>query len=119
MLLQAITIADRHYARTRDEVDFIKRYIFPGACIPAICALAQAMADTSDLRIVALQDIGPHYATTLARWRTNFLARLTQVRAMGYPESFIRMWEFYLCYCEAGFAERQLGDVQMLLAREG
>jgi cyclopropane-fatty-acyl-phospholipid synthase len=119
MLLQTITIADRHYARTRDEVDFIKRYIFPGACIPAICALAQAMADTSDLRIVALQDIGPHYATTLARWRTNFLARLTQVRAMGYPESFIRMWEFYLCYCEAGFAERQLGDVQMLLAREG
>ncbi|HXV40121.1 MAG TPA: cyclopropane-fatty-acyl-phospholipid synthase family protein [Steroidobacteraceae bacterium] len=119
MLLQTITIADRHYARTRDEVDFIKRYIFPGACLPAISALAQAMADSSDLRIVALQDIGPHYATTLAHWRASFLAQLAEVRAMGYPETFIRMWDFYLCYCEAGFAERQLGDVQMLLAREG
>jgi cyclopropane-fatty-acyl-phospholipid synthase len=119
MLLQTITIADRHFARTRDEVDFIKRYIFPGACIPAISALAVAMADSSDLRIVALEDIGPHYATTLSRWRTNFHANLDAVRAQGYPESFIRMWEFYLCYCEAGFAERQLGDVQMLLSREG
>lgn len=119
MLLQTITIADRHFARTRDEVDFIKRYIFPGACIPAISALAVAMADSSDLRIVALEDIGPHYATTLSRWRTNFHANLEAVRAQGYPESFIRMWEFYLCYCEAGFAERQLGDVQMLLSREG
>ena len=119
MLLQTITIADRHFARTRDEVDFIKRYIFPGACIPAISALAVAMADSSDLRIVALEDIGPHYATTLSRWRTNFHANLDAVRAQGYPETFIRMWEFYLCYCEAGFAERQLGDVQMLLSREG
>jgi cyclopropane-fatty-acyl-phospholipid synthase len=119
MLLQTITIADRHFARTRDEVDFIKRYIFPGACIPAISALASAMAKSSDLRIVALEDIGPHYATTLSRWRTNFHANLDAVRAQGYPETFIRMWEFYLCYCEAGFAERQLGDVQMLLSREG
>lgn len=119
MLLQTITIADRHFERTRDEVDFIKRYIFPGCCIPAISALASAMAKSSDLRIVALEDIGPHYATTLARWRENFLAHLDRVRAQGYPESFIRMWEFYLCYCEAGFAERQLGDVQMLLTREG
>jgi cyclopropane-fatty-acyl-phospholipid synthase len=117
MLLQTITIADRHYARTRDEVDFIKRYIFPGSCIPAISALAGAMAESSDLCIEQLEDIGPHYATTLARWRANFLGHLAEVRAMGYPETFIRMWEFYLCYCEAGFAERQLGDVQMLLAR--
>lgn len=119
MLLQAITIADHHYARTRDEVDFIKRYIFPGAFIPAISAMAQAMADSSDLRIVQLEDIGLHYATTLACWRDNFFANLDQVRALGYPESFIRMWEYYFCYCEAGFAERLLGDVQMLLAREG
>jgi len=119
MLLQSITIADRHYARARDEVDFIKRYIFPGCCIPSVSALAQAMAGASDLRIVHLEDIGPHYATTLARWRENLFASLERVRGLGYPESFIRMWEFYLCYCEAGFAERALGDVQMLLAREG
>lgn len=118
MLLQSITIADRHYARARDEVDFIKRYIFPGCCIPAVSALAQAMADSSDLRIVHLEDLGPHYATTLARWRAGFFANLDQVRALGYPESFCRMWEFYLSYCEAGFSERALGDVQMLLCRE-
>ena len=118
MLLQSITIADRHYARARDEVDFIKRYIFPGSCIPAVSALAQAIADSSDLRIVHLEDIGPHYASTLARWRDNFFSNLNQVHALGYPESFCRMWEYYLSYCEAGFAERTLGDVQMLLTRE-
>jgi cyclopropane-fatty-acyl-phospholipid synthase len=119
MLLQSITIADRHYARARDEVDFIKRYIFPGCCIPSVSALAQAMADSSDLQIVHLEDIGPHYATTLARWRDNFLTNIDQVRALGYPESFCRMWEFYLSYCEAGFTERALGDAQMLFIRQG
>ena len=119
MLLQSITIADRHYAQARDSVDFIKRYIFPGCCIPSVSALAQAMAEASDLRIVHLEDIGLHYATTLARWRENFLRNRDAVRALGYSESFMRMWEFYLCYCEAGFAERTLGDVQMQITREG
>ena len=121
MALQSITIADRHYERTRDEVDFIKRYIFPGSCIPSVSALATAMAECSDLRIVSLEDIGPHYATTLAAWRRNVFANLRAVRELGYGDNFIRLWEFYLCYCEAGFAERQLGDVQMLLevARAG
>ncbi len=117
MLLQSIVIDDRHYARARDEVDFIKRYIFPGCCIPSLGALSQAMAAASDLHIEDVEDIGPHYATTLAHWRDNFRARLGEVRALGYPESFLRMWEFYLCYCEAGFAERALGDVQLLLKR--
>ena len=117
MLLQSIVIDDRHYARARDEVDFIKRYIFPGCCIPSLGALSQAMAAASDLHIDDVEDIGLHYATTLGRWRENFLARLADVRALGYPEEFVRMWEFYLCYCEAGFAERALGDVQLLLRR--
>ncbi len=119
MVLQSITIADRHYARARDEVDFIKRYIFPGCCIPSVGALTEAMVAGSDLRLVHLEDIGPHYATTLAAWRRNFHARLDAVRALGYPETFVRMWEYYLCYCEAGFAERALGDVHMVLTREG
>jgi cyclopropane-fatty-acyl-phospholipid synthase len=119
MVLQSITIADRYYARARDEVDFIKRYIFPGCCIPSVGALTEAMVAHSDLRLVHLEDIGPHYATTLAAWRRNFHARLDEVRALGYPDSFIRMWEYYLCYCEAGFAERALGDVQVVLTREG
>ena len=119
MVLQSITIADRHYERARDEVDFIKRYIFPGCCIPSVGALTAAMVAASDLRLVHLEDIGPHYATTLAAWRRNFHARLDEVRALGYPDTFIRMWEFYLCYCEAGFAERALGDVHMVMTREG
>jgi cyclopropane-fatty-acyl-phospholipid synthase len=119
MLLQSITIADRHYERARDDVDFIKRYIFPGCCIPSVGALTAAMVVSSDLRLVHLEDIGPHYATTLAAWRRNFHANLERVRALAYPDTFVRLWEFYLCYCEAGFAERALGDVQMLLTREG
>jgi cyclopropane-fatty-acyl-phospholipid synthase len=119
MLLQAINIADRRYERARREVDFIKRYIFPGCCIPSVTALAGAMTASSDLRIVHLEDIGLHYATTLARWRENFIGNGMRVRALGYPDSFIRMWEFYLCYCEGGFAERALGDVQMVLERGG
>jgi cyclopropane-fatty-acyl-phospholipid synthase len=119
MVLQSITIADRHYERARDEVDFIKRYIFPGCCIPSVGALTSAMVEASDLRLVHLEDIGPHYATTLAAWRQNFHARLDEVRGLGYPETFIRLWEFYLCYCEAGFAERALGDVHMVMTRDG
>ena len=118
MVLQSITIADVNYARARDEVDFIKRYIFPGCCIPSVGALTQAMVEASDLRLVHLEDIGPHYATTLAAWRRNFHARLDEVRAQGYPDTFIRMWEYYLCYCEAGFVERALGDVHMVMTRE-
>jgi cyclopropane-fatty-acyl-phospholipid synthase len=117
MLLQSITIAEDRYAAARDEVDFIKRHIFPGCCIPAISALVSAMTAASDLRVVGIDEIGPHYATTLSRWRANLLGRIDAVRALGYPESFIRKWEFYLCYSEAGFAARVLGDVQMLLAR--
>ncbi len=119
MMLQSITIADHRYASARDEVDFIKRYVFPGACIPSVSALAMAMAESSDLRILALEDIGLHYATTLAHWRANFQANLGQVRALGFPETFIRLWEYYLCYCEAGFAEGQLGDAQILFERTG
>lgn len=117
MLLQAITINDRHYRRARDEVDFIKRYIFPGSCIPAVTALTDAAARASDLQLVHLDDIGPHYATTLRHWREAFLAQGDAVRAQGYTEPFIRLWEFYLAYCEGGYAERALGDVQMLMAR--
>jgi cyclopropane-fatty-acyl-phospholipid synthase len=69
------------------------------------------------MKVFHLEDIGPHYARTLRLWRERFMARQSEVRAQGYPESFVRMWEYYLCYCEGGFEERQLGDVQMLLTK--
>ncbi|MGE5088151.1 MAG: class I SAM-dependent methyltransferase [Candidatus Levyibacteriota bacterium] len=115
MVLQAITIDDRQYASARDSVDFIKRHIFPGCCIPSVTALAQSATRASTLRIVDLEDVGPHYATTLAAWRRNLHANAGQVRARGYPEALLRMWHFYLSYCEGGFAERALGDVQIVL----
>jgi cyclopropane-fatty-acyl-phospholipid synthase len=119
MLLQAITIADQRYEAARKSVDFIQRYIFPGSCIPSITAMSDSITRASDLKLAHLEDIGPHYATTLRLWRENFLRNAEAVRALGYPESFLRMWEFYLCYCEGGFEERALGDVHMLLAKPG
>jgi cyclopropane-fatty-acyl-phospholipid synthase len=117
MLLQAITIADRAFERHKKEVDFIKRYIFPGSCIPSVTAMGDAVAAATNLRLVHLEDITPHYARTLRTWRESFFDNIQQVRSLGYSETFIRMWEFYLCYCEAGFQERYLGDVQMLFAK--
>lgn len=119
MLLQAITIADQRYDSARRSVDFIQRHIFPGSTIPSVTAMQDSITRSSDLKLAHLEDIGPHYATTLSLWRENFLANLEAVRALGYPEEFIRMWEFYLCYCEGGFEERALGDVHMLLAKPG
>ena len=115
MLLQAITIADRQYEAARDSVDFIKRHIFPGCCIPSVGAMTASITRASHLRIVDLEDIGPHYATTLAAWRRNLFANADAVRARGYPETLLRMWDFYLSYCEGGFAERALGNVHMVL----
>jgi cyclopropane-fatty-acyl-phospholipid synthase len=119
MLLQAITIADHRYDAARQSVDFIQRHIFPGSTIPSISVMLASLARTTDMKLGHLEDIGPHYATTLRHWRKNFLAQIDAVRALGYPETFIRMWEFYLCYCEGGFEERALGDVQMVLSKPG
>jgi cyclopropane-fatty-acyl-phospholipid synthase len=117
MALQAITIPDREFKRHKHSVDFIKRYIFPGSCIPSVAALTKSIADKTDLRLVHFEDITTHYATTLRMWRERFFANLEKVRALGFSESFIRMWEFYLSSCEGGFQEGYNGDVQMILAR--
>ncbi|HWG77970.1 MAG TPA: cyclopropane-fatty-acyl-phospholipid synthase family protein [Steroidobacteraceae bacterium] len=117
MLLQAITLQDQLYAEAIASVDYIQRFIFPGSFIPSVSALLEAVRDATDLKLFHLEDIGPHYARTLALWRRNFFEHLDEVHRLGYPQSFVRLWEFYLCYCEGGFAERQLGDVQMLLTK--
>lgn len=117
MVLQGITIDERLYERATRSVDFIQRYIFPGSHLPSISSLTGAVARATDMRLVHLEEIGPHYALTLRAWRRRFMARLDEVRAAGFPDSFIRMWEYYLCYCEGGFMERSVGDVQMVLAK--
>jgi cyclopropane-fatty-acyl-phospholipid synthase len=117
MALQAITIGDQIFDRHKRSVDFIKRYIFPGSCIPSITAISKAIARATDLRLAHLEDITPHYATTLREWRRRFFANIEKVRASGFSDTFVRMWEYYLCYCEGGFAERYIGDVQMLFVK--
>ena len=114
--IQAITIQDRYYESARREVDFVKRYIFPGSCLPAVSVLTAAAAET-DLRLVHLEDITPHYAETLRRWRERFVRNWPAISALGYDERFKRLWSFYFSYCEAGFDEAVLGDVQLLFAK--
>jgi cyclopropane-fatty-acyl-phospholipid synthase len=115
-IIQAITLEDHRYAQAVKSVDFIKRYIFPGSFIPSVTVLSNSAAKAK-LKLTSLEDIGPSYAITLAAWRERFTASLDKVRAMGYPDSFIRMWEFYLCYCEGGFAERSISDVHLLFSK--
>jgi cyclopropane-fatty-acyl-phospholipid synthase len=119
MLIQAITIQDQIYEEALKSVDFIQRFVFPGSFIPCVTAITDAVTRATDMKVNHLEDIGPHYATTLRMWRENFFANIGRVRALGYPEEFIRLWDYYLCYCEGGFAERQLGDVHMLMVKPG
>jgi cyclopropane-fatty-acyl-phospholipid synthase len=118
-LLQAITIEDQRYVQALRSIDFIKRHVFPGSFIPSINALIEAKTRASDLSLTHLEDFGISYALTLEAWRQRFLAHLPQVREQGFDERFIRMWEFYLAYCEGGFRERSIGVVHLLLTKPG
>ena len=100
LALQSITIQDHRFETASREVDFIKRYVFPGSCIPSVSALLSAASESSDLRLVHLEEIGSHYVRTLAEWRDNVHAHKEDVMALGLDESFLRLWDFYLCYCE-------------------
>jgi cyclopropane-fatty-acyl-phospholipid synthase len=117
MLLQGIIIVDNLYEESKDFADFIKTYIFPGSCIPSISALCDSAARTTDMRLFHLEDITPHYAKTLHDWRKSFMSNVQQIRDQGFSDAFIRLWDFYFCYCEGGFRERQIGDVQMLFTK--
>ncbi len=116
-LVQAITIADQRYEQALESVDFIQRYIFPGGFLPSVASIADRVARCTDMEIVHLDDIGLHYAQTLKQWRERFFANIDQVRAQGYDETFVRMWDYYLCYCEGGFRERVIGTRQVLMAK--
>jgi len=117
MLLQTITIADQRYHAAKRSIDYIQRFIFPGGCLPSVAALSDVIARKTDMRIFHLEDIGPHYATTLRHWRERFFNNIEKVRALGYPERFIRTWEYYFCYCEGGFRQQSIGTVQLLLTK--
>ncbi len=117
MAIQAITIADQHYDAALRDVDFIKRYIFPGSFIPSVNAISASMTASTDLRLFHLEDFTPHYSRTLWTWRQTLAANLEELSARGYDDEFLRLWDYYLCYCEGGFDERFIGVVQMVMTK--
>jgi cyclopropane-fatty-acyl-phospholipid synthase len=119
MALQAITINDFSYERTKNSQDFIKQMIFPGGFLPSVEAIVRSSSTVSDLRLVDLEDLGRHYAETLSRWRENLARHADDVARLHLGEEFSRMWHMYLCYCEAAFLERHISDVQFVLTRGG
>jgi cyclopropane-fatty-acyl-phospholipid synthase len=119
MLLQTITMNEQHFRQYLRQSDWIKKYIFPGAELASITGILQSTTRVSSLQLTAAEDIGEHYALTLREWRHRFTSRLQDVRGLGFDERFVRMWTFYLAYCEAGFMEHYIGDAQLLFAKPG
>ena len=119
MLLQAITIDDRAYEVEKASRSFIREYIFPGGCLPSMEVIMRNVARHTDLQAVGLEDITSSYVETLRRWRHNFIGHSQELAELGYDERFQRIWTLYLAYCEGGFAERRICDVQLLLAKPG
>ena len=117
MALQAIAISDREYERAKRTVDFVRKHIFPSGSLPSLEVMIDCVARTGDMRMVHLEDITPHYAETLRRWRQRFVANWETIRGMGYSETFMRMWEFYLVYCEGGFDAGRSTSLQLVLAK--
>ena len=115
--LQAIIVPDQRFEHHKHSVDFIKRYIFPGGCLPSVHAILEACNRQTDFQLVHLEDITPHYAETLSRWREKLRKNWEEIRGLGYEDRFLRLWEYYLCTCQAAFAERYVSDVQLVLAR--
>lgn len=115
--LQCILIGDKDFDRAKRHDDFLTHYIFPGGCLPSTAAVAAALERATTLRCVDTEDLGAHYVTTLRAWRRRLEARRDEARALGYGERFLRLWRFYLAYCEAAFAEGRVTDAQLLLAR--
>jgi cyclopropane-fatty-acyl-phospholipid synthase len=118
-VIQAITITEQRYEQARDSVDFIKRYIFPGGCLPSLTVVSDALSRVTDMQMSNLRDIGRDYADTLKVWHASFLNKLDEVRAMGFDDRFIRMWRYYLSYCEGGFRERIIGTHQITMTKPG
>ena len=119
MALQAITVADGRFARVRNTEDFVKRHIFPGSCIPSVEAILSSTARTGDFWMTRLDEFPQHYAQTLRRWRLQLDANADEARSRGYDDALLRLWEFYLAYCEAAFAERYVSLVQVVFERPG
>lgn len=117
MLIQAITISDQRYREALNSIDFIQRYIFPGGCLPCNAVITKHLAQDTNMQLADLHDITDDYATTLSIWRKRFFDKIEKVKALGYNDVFIRMWDFYLCYCEGGFLRRSIQTSQFVMTK--
>ncbi|WP_268799599.1 SAM-dependent methyltransferase [Pseudomonas huanghezhanensis] len=117
MLIQAITIREQRHEQAKRSVDFIQRYIFPGGALPSVAGMLEIVGRDTDMNLLHMEDFGLHYARTLRLWHDNFRHAHGYLAELGYDDYFLRLWEFYLCYCEGGFLERTIGTAQLLLAK--
>ena len=116
--MQGITYNDQKFDTYKNSVDFINKYIFPGSCLISIAQISETVKNSTNLDFIGLEDITSHYAKTLNIWRNNFLNKTKEVKDLGFPDSFIRLWEFYFTYCEAGFLEKNIGDYQFVFSKQ-
>lgn len=112
-VMQGIVMPERGYDEYLRSVDFIQRFVFPGGCLPSLGAILESVGRSSKLRFIHAEEFAAHYAETLLRWRKAFHQQIAEVRRQGYTERFIRLWDYYLCYCEAAFEERHIGVMQL------
>ncbi|KAG6736637.1 hypothetical protein POTOM_060488 [Populus tomentosa] len=119
LVLQSTAIADERYDEYRRSSDFIKEYIFPGACVPSLSRITSAMGVASRLSVEHVENIGSHYYHTLRCWKKYFLENKSKILAMGFDERFIRTWEYYFDYCAAGFKSCTLFNYQIVFSRPG
>ena len=116
--MQGITYNDQNFDTYKKSVDFINKYIFPGSCLIAISQISDIVKNNTKFNFTDLEDITIHYAKTLNIWRRNFLSKTKEIKDMGFSDSFIRLWEFYFTYCEAGFEEKNIGDYQFVFTKQ-
>jgi len=112
--LQAIVINDQAYEAAKNEIDFIKKYIFPGGCLPSVCSISKSIASQTKMQLISLEDIGTHYVSTLNDWQHKLLTNEEAILAQGFAENFIRMWQFYFCYSAAGFESNYISNIHAL-----
>ena len=118
MFLQAITMNEQKFSEYQKRCDWIQKYIFPGAELASLAEVLKSLGRCTRLSLHNAEDIGLHYAETLKAWRERFLAHLAEVKALGFDETFIRMWEYYLAYCEGAFREGYVGEIQVVLKKQ-
>jgi cyclopropane-fatty-acyl-phospholipid synthase len=119
MAMQTITMNERRFAAYSRQSDWIQRRIFPGAQLSSMREILASLARSTRLSLYHAEDIGMHYAYTLAEWRRRFHQAMREVRALGFDEAFCRTWDYYLAYCEGAFREREIGDLQLVLSKGG